>query len=89
MSNGQLSDGVDANQALMEAFDETYRVLNVRDIGGKLVPDVFDEIDLTYVVVGPGSGQIRTVTYKLQSLIIATLTLTYDGSDRISMIVKT
>lgn len=61
----------------------------VIDVTGKLVPEAFDEIDLTYVLSGPGAGQIQTAIYKLTASTVATLTLTYDGSDRINTIVRT
>lgn len=54
---------------------------------GSLVPTAFDEIDLTYVPSGPGAGQIQTAVYKLASVTQKTLTLSYDGSDRLSSVV--
>lgn len=55
---------------------------------GSLVPLAYDEIDLTYVPSGNGAGQVATAVYKLASSTIATLTMTYDGSDRLSTVVK-
>lgn len=54
---------------------------------GSLVPTAFDEVDLTYVPSGPGAGQIQTAVYKLAAATVKTLTLTYDGSDRLSTVV--
>lgn len=84
-----LSGGLDSNQVIIEAFDKDFEVLKIRNIGGSLVPDVFDEINLTYVPSGFGAGQIQTVSYKLSSVLIATLTLTYDASDRIISVIRT
>lgn len=61
--------------------------LNARTAGA-LVPTAFDEIDLVYVPSGNGTGQVGTATYKLSSSTVATLTLTYDGSNRLSSVVK-
>lgn len=54
---------------------------------GSLVPAAYDEIDLTYVPSGPGSGQIQTAVYKLAASTVKTITITYDGSDRIDTVV--
>lgn len=48
--------------------------------GGNLVPDRYDDIVITYV---GATTRIATVVYKLATVIIATLTLTYDGSSRL------
>ncbi len=56
-------------------------------LSGALVPTAFDEIDLTYVVAGPGTGQVATAVYKLAASTVKTLTLSYDGSDRLSSVV--
>lgn len=59
----------------------------VSRLSGSLVPAAYDEVDLTYITVGPGTGQIGTAVYKLATVTIKTLTLTYDGSDRLSTVV--
>lgn len=55
---------------------------------GSLVPEQYDEIDLTYIVAGPGAGEIGTVIYKLNGSAIATLTLSYDGSNRLIQVLR-
>lgn len=57
-------------------------------LAASLVPEAYDEIEITYVTVGNGVGSINTVVYKLSSTTVATLTLSYDGSDRLSGVVK-
>jgi len=84
-----IGRGLDSGQVIEASFDPLYDVINVRNISGTLVPDVYDQIDLTYVPSGPGAGQIQTAIYKLQSVTIATLTISYDGSNRISSVVRT
>ncbi len=79
----------DAGQAVIEAFDQTYRVFNVRDLAGSLVPDIYDQISFTYVLSGNGVGDIATETYKLQNLQIAVLTYTYDAQNRIIDVART
>lgn len=51
--------------------------------GGNLVPEQYDEIGLSYITSGPGTGEIGTVVYKYAGNTIVTLTLTYDISNRI------
>lgn len=60
--------------------------LNART-AGSLVPVKFDEVDLTYVPSGNGVGQIATAVYKLVGSTVKTLTLSYDGSNRLSSVV--
>lgn len=80
-----------ANQTTQIGLETTIRNdlddLNARLPGG-LVPAEFDEIDLTYIVSGNGIGQVGTAIYKLASSTVATLTLTYDSSDRLISTVK-
>jgi hypothetical protein len=52
-------------------------------IGGSLVPSQYDQIQLSYIVAGNGIGEIGTVVYKYQGNTVATLTLTYDVSNRL------
>jgi len=56
-------------------------------LSGSLVPAAFDEVDLTYVPSGPGAGQVATAIYKLASSTVKTLTMSYDGSNRLSSVV--
>lgn len=56
-------------------------------LSGALVPTAYDEIDLTYITSGNGTGQIGTALYKLATVLVKTLTITYDSSDRISTVV--
>ena len=53
-----------------------------------LVPTSYDEIVLTYVTSGNGIGEIETATYKLSSVTVATLTLSYDSQNRLSGVVS-
>lgn len=78
-----LHDGPDSNQAIVQAFDKTLEVFNVRNIAGQLVPEVFDEVQLSYIVSGNGTGELGTIVYKLSSIIIATVQLSYDSNSRI------
>jgi len=69
--------------------DKSDYILQVNELGGKLVPEEFDEISLTYVAAGNGTGEIQTVIYELNSVTVATLTLGYDVSDRLNSVVRT
>ena len=74
-------------QVLREAYQTEDRVLRVVDFTS-LVPKLYDEIALTYITSGNGVGEIGTVTYKNQSVVVATLTLTYDSSNRLISTVR-
>ncbi len=64
--------------------------LNAR-VAGSLVPSAFDFQSITYVAAGNGAGEIETVVYRTGGAagsIVATLTLAYDASDRLSTVTK-
>lgn len=79
-----------ANQVLeitqLTNIDTATTALNVRT-AGSLTPVNYDEVDLTYILVGNGTGQIGTAVYKLATATVRTLTLTYDASNRLSTVV--
>ena len=54
-----------------------------------LVPTEYDEIALTYVGAGlDGEGQVATAVYKLATVTVATLTLSYDSADKLVGVVR-
>lgn len=55
-------------------------------VGFEIPP--YDEIDITYVAVGNGVGEIETVVYSMSSTPVATLTLSYDGDNKLSNIIR-
>jgi len=60
-------------------------------LAGSLVPEQYDYIALTYVAAGNGAGEIETVEYRdggSGGTLVATLTLTYDGSDRLATVTR-
>lgn len=79
---------LDSPQVIRSVFDEATQSLKVLGVGGILVPETYDEIDLTYVAAGNGVGEIQTVTYKLSGSTVATLTLTYNASNKLTTVVK-
>lgn len=70
---------VNQNQEFIDRTCEATRVIGA---GGSLVPETYDEIDLTY----NGDATIATVIYKLASVQIALLTLTYSGGNLTSVV---
>lgn len=79
-SGADLSDS--ANQNLPTGG------LGVVNLGGTLVPEKYDQIDLTYVTAGNGVGEVETATYFLEGNQIAVLTLSYDSSNRLASVVR-
>jgi len=78
---------LDGNQTLQSGFDDSkqaHRMLNL----GQLVPEEFDTMELTYVTVGNGVGEIETTVYKLNTVTVATLTLSYDSSNRLASVTR-
>lgn len=64
--------------------------LNAR-LAGSLVPEEFDYQEISYVGAGPGAGEISTIIYKTGGsggTTVATLTLTYDGSNRLQTVTR-
>lgn len=54
-----------------------------------LVPTEYDEIALTYVGAGlDGEGQVATAVYKLATVTVATLTLSYNSADKLVGVVR-
>lgn len=81
----QLKDQGNIARATYDPATESVKTLLV---GGNLVPDRYDEIAMTYITAGNGTGEIGTVTYKYLGSTIATLTLSYDVSNRIINVVR-
>lgn len=69
--------GGGATEATLEAFSDK--------TAAGLVPEKFDEQVITYV---GATTDIDTVTYKLASVTVAVLTMSYDGSNRLVGVVK-
>lgn len=82
---------LDANQVIRKSTttlaDGSFAT-QVLAAGGNLVPEQYDEIDLTYVAAGNGAGEIGTVTYSLSGQVIATLTLTYNAQNKVSNVTR-
>ena len=72
------SNTLDSGQAIKAAYDKTLVAHRVIALNA-LIPEQFDEISLTYIAVGNGTGQVGVVTYKLATLSVAILSLTYDN----------
>ena len=56
-----------------------------------LVPEEYNYIALTYVAAGNGVGEVETATYKTGGSggsTVATLTLTYDASNRVASVTR-
>lgn len=83
-----------ANQATgnssLSNIESDINSLNAR-LAGNLVPETFDYLSLTYVAAGNGAGEIETVVYRTggaAGTIVATLTLGYDASNRLTSVTR-
>lgn len=81
-----ISSKLDANQITRLSFDEANQAMKSIGIGGSLVPDKYTSITLTYV---GATTDINTVTYFDGATQICTLTLGYDGSNRLTSVTRT
>lgn len=79
-----ISSKLDANQIQKLSFDEQEKALRTVGVGGKLVPEVYSAITLTY----DGAGNIATVVYLDGTTTVAQLNLTYDGSNRLIQVTR-
>jgi len=72
-------------------MQEDQDAFRVRQIAGNLVTEKYDYIALTYVTSGDGVGEIETVTYKTGGAggtTVATLTLAYNGDDKLESVTR-
>lgn len=83
-----IASKLDADQITRLSFDEANSAMKTIGVGGSLVPQQYDEISLTYVAAGNGVGEIETATYKLNSVTIATLTLSYNVANKLINVVR-
>jgi len=84
----ESANSIDFPQVLQRSYDVSNECLKVSQVAGILVPENYDSIELSYITSGNGTGEIGTVVYKLDGTTVATLSLTYDASDRLSTVTK-
>lgn len=75
----------DENQVIKKIYDNTGNYIRVGNFPAPS-PSTYDNILIGYIVAGNGTGEIGLVTYKLGITTIATITITYDASNRISTV---
>ena len=88
-ANGMSS--LDANQvtrSIVTELSDGTLAQKVAMLGGNLVPQQYDQMTLSYITSGNGAGEIGTVEYRYTGNLVATLTLTYDGSNRLVDVVR-
>ena len=69
------------------AANQTLQLTELRSIAGLQIPP-HDNVVLTYRTSGNGIGKIDQVVYKTGATTVATLTLVYDASNRLSTVTK-
>ena len=81
---GELNDNLDSNQVIKKIYEHgnvneanNPNLIRVRDLGGKLVPEVFDE----YFVTMADINQISTIVFYLDSNLLVTLAFEYYPND--------
>lgn len=72
-----------ATEVTLEAVLTQVEEINAK-VSGSLTPVEFDETVITYV---GATTKIDTVVYKLATVTVKTLTMSYDGSDRLTGVV--
>lgn len=79
----QIEADVEATKASLDSF--------AAKTAAALVPESHDYISMTYVAAGNGEGEIETVTYKTggaAGTTVATLTLAYDASNKLTSVTR-
>jgi hypothetical protein len=79
---------LDQGQVIRNVHDLANEALQVKQIAGSLVTDKYNELELTYVASGNGVGEIETVIFKQDGTTVATLTLSYNGDNKLVGVVK-
>lgn len=77
---------LDQGQVIRTAFNATNGSLNVTSVGGTIVDEVYDYIEMAYT-----GSNLTTVVYKnggSGGTTVATLTLGYDGSNNLTSVTK-
>lgn len=75
-----------ATEATLAAVQASVDVLNART-AGSLSPVEYDEQVISYVLAGNGIGEIFQIVYKLATVTVLTVTLSYDSSNRVTGVV--
>lgn len=96
MGQGDLNDNFDSNQIIKKVYEmpnvpnaENPNLLRVRDLGGKIVPEIFDEVFLTYVPTGSdGEGCVESASYYLDGNLLVTLNMEYYPDGKIKRVVR-
>ena len=79
-----------ATEVTLDAVLTQVEELNSR-LGGSFVAESFDYCAVTYVAAGNGVGEIETVVYKTGGsggTTVATLTLAYNASNKLSSVTR-
>jgi hypothetical protein len=90
---GQLNNNLDPGQIIKKVYDqpnvpdsENPNAIRVRNLGGNLVPDIYNEIFLTYISGGAAEGEIATASYYNNGDLVATLMLEYYTDGRLKKV---
>ena len=84
--NTDIETNTADSAASLAAMEADVDALNAK-LAASLVPEAYDYIALTYVAAGNGVGEIETVIYKTGGAVgttVATLTLAYNGDNKLS-----
>lgn len=79
-----------ATEVTLDAVLTEIEAINAR-VAGSLVPETQDYVALTYVASGNGVGEIETVVYKTGGAggtTVATLTLAYNASNKLTSVTR-
>lgn len=82
LASAPLPSGA-ATEATLSAVQTAVDALNAR-LAGSLSPVEYDEQVISYVTSGNGIGEIFQIVYKLAMVTVLTVTLSYDGSNRLT-----
>lgn len=87
VSSSALPTGA-ATESTLDSIRTDVSDLHARISGAMAPPDVFDELNITYVAAGNGVGEIETVEYSNGGTPVGTLTLSYDAQNRLTSVIR-
>lgn len=79
---GAQSDTLDEGQIERAVYDKEKIAKRVIALDA-LVPEDYDEYDMSYISSGPGVGEVGLITFKKAALVVAAVSFSYDASNRV------
>ena len=77
-----------ANTTDIKTASESTNDVTVGRLAGSFINFEFDEVVISRVTVGPATGEIETAEYKLSTVTVGTITISYDANGDVSNVAR-